>query len=53
VQFIACAATGIYAVVVTFVLLKIIDKLVGLRVTVADEREGLDTSQHGEEGYTS
>ena len=42
---------GIYAGIVTFVLLKIIDKIVGVRVEVADEREGLDTSQHGEEGY--
>jgi Amt family ammonium transporter len=53
VQALAVAASGVYAIVVTFVILKIIDKLVGLRVTEGDEREGLDTSQHGEEGYTS
>lgn len=51
VQAIACAVSGVYAAVVTFVLLKIIDKIVGVRVETADEREGLDTSQHGEEGY--
>jgi ammonium transporter, Amt family len=51
VQIIACAASGLYAVVVTFVILKVLDKLVGLRVTEQDEREGLDTTQHGEEGY--
>ncbi len=51
VQAIACAASGVYAAIVTFVLLKIIDKIVGVRVDVADEREGLDTTQHGEEGY--
>ena len=51
VQLLACAAAGIYAVVVTWVILKVIDKTVGLRVTDGDEREGLDTSQHGEEGY--
>jgi Amt family ammonium transporter len=51
VQILACAVTGVYALVVTFVVLKAIDKLVGLRVTTTDEREGLDTSQHGEEGY--
>ena len=51
IQAIACAASGVYAAIVTFVLLKIIDKVVGVRVEVADEREGLDTSQHGEEGY--
>ncbi len=53
VQLVACAASGLYAVVMTFVILKVVDKLVGLRVTVSDEREGLDTSQHGEEGYTT
>jgi len=35
----------------TLVLLKIVDMLVGLRVDPADEHEGLDLSQHGEEGY--
>jgi Amt family ammonium transporter len=53
VQALACVASGLYAIVVTFVILRVIDKLVGLRVTEGDEREGLDTSQHGEEGYTS
>jgi Amt family ammonium transporter len=51
VQALACAASGVYAAVVTYVLLKLIDKTIGLRVPVSDEREGLDTSQHGEEGY--
>jgi len=37
---------------VTWVLLKIIDKLVGLRVAVPDEREGLDSTEHGEQGYS-
>jgi Amt family ammonium transporter len=53
VQALACLAAGAYAVVVTYVVLKIIDRLVGLRVAQSDEREGLDTTQHGEEGYTS
>jgi Amt family ammonium transporter len=51
VQLLACGATAAYAAGVTWVLLKVIDKWVGLRVTASDEREGLDTSQHGEEGY--
>ena len=51
VQALACAATGVYAVVVTYVVLKVIDKTMGLRVEASDEREGLDTTQHGEEGY--
>ena len=39
------------SIVGTLVLLKIVDMLVGLRVTPSDEHEGLDLSQHGEEGY--
>jgi ammonium transporter, Amt family len=35
----------------TLVLLFLVDKLIGLRVTPDDEHEGLDLSQHGEEGY--
>jgi ammonium transporter, Amt family len=51
VQLLACVVSAVYAAAVTFVLLTVIDKLVGLRVTMSDEREGLDTTQHGEEGY--
>ena len=51
IQALVCAVTGTYAVVVTFVILKVIHATMGLRVTESDEREGLDTTQHGEEGY--
>ncbi len=51
VQILACVVSAAYAAVVTWVLLKLIDKVVGLRVASSDEREGLDTTQHGEEGY--
>lgn len=37
----------------TLVLLFVVDKTIGLRVSAADEVEGLDLSQHGEEGYHS
>lgn len=40
-----------YAAVITIVLLFIVDKLVGLRSTEADEMAGLDSSYHGERGY--
>ena len=40
-----------YAALVTLVLLKLIDKVVGLRVHEEDEHEGLDTALHGETGY--
>jgi Amt family ammonium transporter len=39
------------ALVGTIVLLKITDMLIGLRVSEADEIEGLDVTQHGEEAY--
>ena len=35
----------------TVCILFVVDKAVGLRMTEDDEREGLDLSQHGEEGY--
>lgn len=44
------AAAGI-AVIGTLVLLKILDAVMGLRVSQDDEVQGLDLSQHGEEGY--
>jgi Amt family ammonium transporter len=47
-QFIAVASTWIYSGVVTFIILKVIDHFVGLRVEEAEENAGLDSSQHGE-----
>jgi Amt family ammonium transporter len=40
--------TVVYAFVVSFAILQIIDKTIGLRVTEEQEREGLDISLHGE-----
>ncbi|MBY0438831.1 MAG: hypothetical protein K2W80_11605, partial [Burkholderiales bacterium] len=37
--------------VVAFIALKIVDLIVGLRVTEEEEREGLDVSSHGEKAY--
>jgi ammonium transporter, Amt family len=39
------------AVVATFVILKVVDIAIGVRVSEEDEAQGLDLSQHGEEGY--
>jgi Amt family ammonium transporter len=50
-QLVATAITWVFAAAVTFVLLKILDATMGLRVTQKQEFEGLDLSQHGEEGY--
>ncbi len=44
------AATG-YSFVGTFVILKLVDLVIGLRVSAEDEDLGLDLSQHGERGY--
>ena len=41
-------ATMVYAAIVTYVLLKIVDKLIGIRVSLEEERIGLDLSLHGE-----
>jgi Amt family ammonium transporter len=51
VQALGVGVVAAYAALVTFVLLKIIDKVMGLRVPVEDEREGLDATEHGETGY--
>ena len=42
------AATLIYGFVMSFILLKVIDMVIGLRVTEEQEREGLDLALHGE-----
>ncbi len=41
-------ATIAYSAVVTFIILKVIDLVIGIRVSADDERMGLDLSQHGE-----
>jgi Amt family ammonium transporter len=50
-QIVAVLVTWVFAVVVTLVLLKILDLTMGLRVSQEGEVEGLDLSEHGEEGY--
>jgi len=49
VQLKAIAYTVVYCAVVTFIILKVIDMLVGLRVDENAEREGLDITSHGEQ----
>jgi Amt family ammonium transporter len=50
-QLIGVVATIVYTGIVTFILLKIADVLVGLRVSDDDETQGLDITQHNETGY--
>ncbi len=47
-QAIAVAATIVFSGVMTFILLKVVDVVVGLRVSEEEEREGLDVVLHGE-----
>ena len=47
-QLIGVLATVAYSLVMTFVILKVIDLVIGLRVTEEEEREGLDVVLHGE-----
>src|SRR6185369_7655726 len=47
-QTIAVVVSWVYSGVMTFVILKVIDALVGLRVPEEEEVLGLDTTQHGE-----
>jgi Amt family ammonium transporter len=48
IQVYAVVATFVYTAVATWILLKIVDVIVGLRVSEEEEREGLDVSLHGE-----
>jgi len=50
-QCVGVAIAWVLGAVGTLVLLTIVDKVVGLRVTEEQETQGLDLSQHGEEGY--
>jgi Amt family ammonium transporter len=50
-QLIAVGATIAYSGVVTYIILKVLDLVMGLRVSEEEEVVGLDVSQHGERGY--
>ncbi len=50
-QIVAVIVTWIFSAIVTFILLKVLDLTMGLRVKPDEEMQGLDLSQHGEEGY--
>ncbi|WBV43866.1 ammonium transporter [Pseudoroseomonas cervicalis] len=47
-QLYATVATFVFTAVGSWILLKVVDLIVGLRVTEEEEREGLDVSLHGE-----
>ena len=51
IQFKAVMVTLVWSGVVSFIAYKIVDLVIGLRVTEEEEREGLDISSHGETAY--
>jgi Amt family ammonium transporter len=52
IQALAVLITWVYSAVITFVLLKVIDAVMGLRVTADGEEAGLDVDQHRESAYS-
>ncbi|WKW19469.1 ammonium transporter [Campylobacter fetus subsp. fetus] len=48
IQIIGVAITVVYSGIASYIILKIIDKTIGLRVSKDEEREGLDIASHGE-----
>lgn len=51
VQITGVLATLFYTAIVTFIILKVVDAILGLRVSEEQETEGLDINQHDERGY--
>ncbi len=51
IQLISVVVPLIYSFVITFIIAKVLDVLVGLRVREDEEEEGLDSSQHGEKAF--
>ena len=51
IQFQAVVTTIVWSGVVSFIAFKLVDLLLGLRVSEEEEREGLDISSHGETAY--
>ena len=51
VQFVGVMVTVIYTGIISFFILKVVDVVIGLRVTEEEETEGLDLVSHDERGY--
>ncbi len=52
IQFVAVVATIVFAFVMTLILLKVVDWVTGIRVSVDEEERGMDISMHDEKGYS-
>ena len=51
VQVTGIVAVGIFSAVLTFILFKLVDRIIGWRVTADEENQGLDIADHNESGY--
>ena len=51
IQLTGVVSVGVYTAIVSFILFKVIDAVIGLRVSEDEETEGLDLNQHNERGY--
>ena len=52
IQFVSVIASMVFAFVMTLIILKVVDVIIGLRMTEEDEVRGMDVSLHNEAGYT-
>ena len=46
-----CLVSLIYSGIMTLILLVIVDKTIGIKMSLNEEKAGMDTSLHGESGY--
>ena len=51
IQLTGVVSVAVYTAIVSFVILKVVDAMLGLRVSEDEETEGLDLNQHNERGY--
>lgn len=52
IQFVSVVATMAFAFIMTLIILKVVDMVMGLRISEEEERMGMDTTIHNEAGYT-
>jgi Amt family ammonium transporter len=52
-QCVGVLITAVWCGVVSFILFKLVDMIIGLRVSTESEREGLDIASHGERAYNA
>lgn len=52
IQFLSVIATIVFAFVMTFLIVKVVDRVIGIRLVPDEEEKGMDLSLHNEAGYT-